>query len=272
MYPRKITRNWVPLKNFTHPQHPPPQLSWVLNIKVRSCWLWYRSSNSLPEVFPFLALLPFNSEWFNFFFFNSIVFAYFQHLPHVAWCQISSSKQTSRNVCSHHLQRWGGSLEGTIDKITLLQGNCSAEVALAGMSPCASHSKAARRLLLSPADGWRGSHHSARAFWMASLGCRWAELLLCVWEGNAKPQPKLGSPSKCVWKGHLCQSQHSFQLSQALPSSWPLCNPVREWGLQASLKFPFGICFSCTNSLFLLLLSHIKGSENSSTLSIWEMR
>lgn len=39
MYPRKITRNWVPLKNFTPSQHPPPQLSWVLNIKVRSCWL-----------------------------------------------------------------------------------------------------------------------------------------------------------------------------------------------------------------------------------------
>lgn len=103
MYPRKITRNLVPLKNFTHSQHPPPQLSWVLNIKVRSCWLWYRSSNSLPEVFPFLALLPFNSEWFDFFFFNSVVFAYFQHLPHVAWCQ-TSSKQASRNACSHYLQ------------------------------------------------------------------------------------------------------------------------------------------------------------------------
>lgn len=106
------------------------------------------------------------------------------------------------------------------------------------MSPCASHSKAARRLLLLLTDGWRVSHHSARAFWMASLGCRWAELLLCVWEGNARPQPKLGSPSKRVWKSHLCQSQPNFQLSQALPSSWPLCSPVREWVLQASLKFP----------------------------------
>lgn len=75
------------------------------------------------------------------------------------------------------------------------------------MSPCASHSQAARGLLLLPADGCRVSHRSARAFWMPSPGCRWAELLLYVWEGNARPQPKLRSPSKCVWKGHLCQSQ-----------------------------------------------------------------
>lgn len=137
-------------------------------------------------------------------------------------------------------------------KSSFLQGNCSAEVPLAGMSPCASHSKAARRLLLSPADGWRVRHHSARAFWMVSLGCRWAELLLCVWEENARSQPKLGSPSKCVWKGHLCQRQHSFQLSQALSSSWPLCNPGREWGLQASLKFPpWNLFFLCKFPLLI---------------------